>query len=156
MLFESQAHGEALTRLHLMLQNGSLGVLTGEVGAGKSTLIRHLISSLDPPRFQPVYLVQAGMRPKDFYGELLRHLGEETPYFLEKARLLFHKTFLQRSQSDSARKLIHSDTRGILRLINNLCTNALFTARQKGTEVIESELITRIIHDAARQRGLAT
>lgn len=252
MLFESQAHGEALARLHLMLQNGSLGVLTGEVGAGKSTLIRHLVSSLDPLRFQPVYLVQAGMRPKDFYGELLRHLGEETPYFLEKARLLFHKTLLQRSQqgdkflvvfldeaqdvssslllelrfalnqhmdstsllslilvgqpelrralkinkyealsqrirlqyhlagltaeettnyirhqmkgagftsplfSDSAIKLIHSDTRGILRLINNLCTNALFTARQKGTEVIESELITRIIHDSARQRGLAT
>lgn len=200
MLFESQAHGEALARLHLMLQNGSLGVLTGEVGAGKSTLIRHLVSSLDPLRFQPVYLVQAGMRPKDFYGELLRHLGEETPYFLEKARLLFHKTLLQRSQqgdkflvvfldeaqdvssslllelrfalnqhmdstslfslilvgqpelrrvagltaeetanyirhqmkgagfisplfSDSAIKLIHSDTRGILRLINNLCTN---------------------------------
>ncbi|MBS3937136.1 MAG: AAA family ATPase [Peptococcaceae bacterium] len=239
MLFELQAHSEALARLHLMLQNGSLGVLTGEVGAGKSTLIRHLVSSLDPLRFRPAYLAQAGMRPKDSCGELLRQLGEETPYFLEKARLLFHKTLLQRSQqgdkflvdfldeaqdvsssllpelrfalnqhmdstslfslilvgqpelrralkinklagltaeetanyirhqmkgagfisplfSDSAIKLIHSDTRGILRLINNLCTNALFTVRQKGTEIIESELITRIIHDSARQRGLAT
>ncbi|MBS4054083.1 MAG: hypothetical protein KGZ64_04850 [Thermaerobacter sp.] len=31
-----------------MLQSGSLGVLTGEVGAGKSTLTRHLVRSLDP------------------------------------------------------------------------------------------------------------
>jgi len=252
MLYESQAHAEALARLHLMLQHGSLGVLTGEVGAGKSTLIRHLVRSLDPMRFQTIYLVQAGMKPKDFYSELLRLLGEETPFYLEKARQLFHKTLLQRHQqgdrslvvfldeaqdvaqqlllelrfalnqqmdstslfslilvgqpelrrtlklnkhealsqrvrlqyhlaglsaedtasyirhqmkgagyatplfSESAIKLIHSDTRGIPRLINNICIHALYATKKSGSEIVEAELVTRITQDVARQRGLAT
>jgi type II secretory pathway predicted ATPase ExeA len=232
-----------------MLPNGSLGVLTGEVGAGKSTLIRHLVRLLDPMRFHPIYLVQAGMKPKDFYSELLRLLGEETPYHLEKARQLFHKTLQQRQQqgdralvvfldeaqdvapslllelrfalnqhmdstslfslvlvgqpelrrtlrlnkhealsqrvrlqyhltglsaeetasyirhqmkgagyttplfSESALKLIHSDTRGIPRLINHICAHALHATKKSGAEIVEADLIARISQDTARQRG---
>lgn len=40
--FEVGAYAEALARLQLMVSNSGLGVLTGEVGSGKSTLVRRL------------------------------------------------------------------------------------------------------------------
>jgi len=58
--------------------------------------------------------------------------------------------------SESALKLIHSDTRGIPRLINHICTHALYATKKLNAEVVEAELVTRIIQDTARQRGYAT
>ena len=58
--------------------------------------------------------------------------------------------------SESALKLIHSDTRGIPRLINHICTHALYATKKSSTEVVEAELVTRIIQDTARQRGSVT
>lgn len=75
MFFEVGAYAEALARLQLMVSNSGLGVLTGEVGSGKSTLVRRLGQTLDPVRYQVIYLSRAGMKPRDFYGELLRELG---------------------------------------------------------------------------------
>jgi type II secretory pathway predicted ATPase ExeA len=76
-LFGSSAYNEALARLKLMVEHQYFGVLTGEVGSGKSTLIRHLAQELDPMCYQIVYLSQADMKPRDFYRQLLRHPGEE-------------------------------------------------------------------------------
>ena len=41
MLFEANTHVEALARLQLVIEHQEFGVLTGEVGSGKSTLVRH-------------------------------------------------------------------------------------------------------------------
>lgn len=91
-LFHSTGHQEALARLQLMIQKRYLGVLTGEVGSGKSTLVRHLVKSLDQMRFQAVYISMADLKPRDFYGELLRQLGEVPPYSLVKAKRLWEET----------------------------------------------------------------
>jgi type II secretory pathway predicted ATPase ExeA len=37
-LYQSKGHKETLGRLYLMVESNLLGVLTGEVGSGKSTL----------------------------------------------------------------------------------------------------------------------
>lgn len=50
-LFQATAQQEALARLQLMVQRRFFGVLTGEVGSGKSTLIRYLVGSLDQMRY---------------------------------------------------------------------------------------------------------
>ena len=251
MLFHANAHAEAIARLQLMVKNRYFGVLTGDVGSGKSTLIRHLVHTLDPMRYQPVYLSRAGLSPRDFYGELLRHMGEEPLFSLTRSKRLFegvlasrvaqgdkvlvviideaqeisptmllelrfalnqqmdsvslfslilvgqpelrytlrknkyaaiaqrislqyHLTGLTADETaayirhqlkgarmsaplftDSAIRLIHSETKGIPRLINNICTHALFEAHRKGSEVIEDILILRILADAERQRGTA-
>ena len=63
MLFGSSAYMEALARMQLMVQHRYFGVLTGEVGSGKSTLVRHLVQTLDPMRYLVIYLSQAGMDP---------------------------------------------------------------------------------------------
>jgi len=66
MFFEVGAYAEALARLQLMVSNSGLGVLTGEVGSGKSTLIRRLGQTLDPVRYQVIYLSRARMKPRRF------------------------------------------------------------------------------------------
>jgi type II secretory pathway predicted ATPase ExeA len=78
--YESRSYKEALARLNLMIQNRYLGVLTGEVGGGKSTLIRRLFAGLDDMTYAPIYLCKAGLKPRDFYGAMLSHMGVEPCY----------------------------------------------------------------------------
>ncbi|MEC0229763.1 ExeA family protein [Paenibacillus alba] len=84
--YEYRGHQEAFARLKLMVEQQALGVLTGEVGSGKSTLIRRLFRSYDAMTHLPIYLSIAGLKPRDFYGELLRHVGEEPLYSVTKAK----------------------------------------------------------------------
>jgi type II secretory pathway predicted ATPase ExeA len=103
--FEYRAHQEAFTRLQLVLEHRYLGVLTGEVGSGKSTLVRRLFHSLDARQYQTVYMSIAGMKPKDFYGELLRHAGEEAPFSAAKAKRQWEEVLLSRP-SHGERQLV--------------------------------------------------
>jgi type II secretory pathway predicted ATPase ExeA len=104
-LYESQGHREALARLQLMVENRYLGLLTGEVGSGKSTLIRRLFQSLDPMRYLPIYVSMANLKPRDFYGELLRHTGEMPPFSLVKAKRLWAEV-LQARQEQAEKTLV--------------------------------------------------
>jgi type II secretory pathway predicted ATPase ExeA len=103
--FEYRVHQEAFKRLQLVLEHRYLGVLTGEVGSGKSTLVRRLFRSLDARQYQSVYMSMAGLKPKDFYGELLRHAGEEAPFSAAKAKRLWEEVLLNR-QSQGERQLV--------------------------------------------------
>lgn len=98
LLYHSKGHKEALGRLHLMVENNNLGVLTGEVGSGKSTLIRSLFQKLDAKRYFPIYMSLTGLKPRDFYGELLRHVGEEIPFSAAKAKRLWAQTLESRQE----------------------------------------------------------
>jgi type II secretory pathway predicted ATPase ExeA len=100
-LFLSTSYKEALVRLEMMVQYRYLGLLTGEVGSGKSTLIRRLFASVDPLKYQPVYLNLADMKPRDFYAELLCYAGERPLYSLTKAKRLWGEILEERvSQND--------------------------------------------------------
>lgn len=94
--YESRSHEEAFARLSHAIQERFLGVLTGEVGSGKSALLRRLVRSLDPMKTMPIYLGQAGLKPRDFYAELLQHVGEVPPYGIAKAKRLWQEVVLQR------------------------------------------------------------
>jgi type II secretory pathway predicted ATPase ExeA len=56
--------------------------------------------------------------------------------------------------ADSALQLVYKATQGIPRLINNICTHALFDAERRNSEVIEDSHIGRIMADLEKQRGL--
>ena len=56
--------------------------------------------------------------------------------------------------ADSALQLIYKATQGIPRLVNHICTHALFDAQRRCSEVIEDSHIGRILADLERQRGL--
>lgn len=106
-LFDSAGHQEAFARLKLVVQNRYLGVLSGEVGSGKSTLIRRLVHTLDPMLYQPVYLSISRLTPRDFYTEMLSRLGEVPPFLLVKAKRLWEETLEARhKQGDKTLVLI--------------------------------------------------
>jgi type II secretory pathway predicted ATPase ExeA len=54
-LFRSAAHQEAVARLSWCIDEHGLGVLTGEVGCGKTAAARAAVASLDPSRTQVIY-----------------------------------------------------------------------------------------------------
>ena len=63
-LFGSAAHKEAVARLRWLISARGLGVITGEVGSGKTAAARAAVSGLDPSRHTLIYLPnpQIGMR----------------------------------------------------------------------------------------------
>lgn len=249
--YEFQGHREAYARLNLAVEHRLLGVLTGEVGSGKSALLRRLFRSLDPMRMQPIYLSTADLKPRDFYAQLLAHVEEEAPYSVAKARRLwaevmsrreaqgerqllvvideahemsesmllelrfvmshqmdarslfpvllsgqpelrkklrlkkyeaisqrigiqYHLSGMSREETaayvkhhmeeaklerpvfaESAVQMLYAASQGIPRVVNQICSQALFDAEGKDVEVIEDMHIGRVLADMDRQRGTA-
>lgn len=248
-LYDSAGHQEALARLKYVIQNRAFGLLTGEVGSGKTTLIRRLMTSLDEMKYLPIYICQLGLKPKDFYGELLSRLGEAMPFSLSRARKLwnerlqsqgefterqwvvvideaqdmaeemvqelrfvrnqhmdatspfplilvgqpemrrnlrlkkyeaisqridmaYHLTGMTREETgqyiryqmkqtgtnlpvftDGAIQMIHTASRGIPRIVNQFCTQAIYDATTRNSEAIEEGHIQRVLTDQEWQRG---
>ena len=92
--YESQIHQKALARLQLVVSQREFGLLTGEIGSGKSTVIRRLVGQLNPLQVMPIYICLSGLKPKDFYGEVLRQLGETPPFGLMKAKRMWEEQIL--------------------------------------------------------------
>jgi type II secretory pathway predicted ATPase ExeA len=247
--YETQAHREALARLEWIMDRKALGLLTGEIGSGKSTLIRRLLTQLDEMSYVPIYICVLNLTPKEFYVEFLTRLGEIAPYSLSKARRLWNESvskqislperqwvvaideaqdlseemiqelrFVRNQQMDScslfplilvgqpeirrkvrlkkyeaifqriemsyhltgmdqqetakyirhhmkltenpiplftdgAIQLIYSASRGIPRLINQICTHALYAIAVDETEAIDDYHIQRVLGDQEKQRG---
>lgn len=74
-LFRWQALDEVLARLNFALAARGFAVLTGEVGAGKSSAIRLFLQELDPNRHPSVYIADSSLSPRAFYGRVLEHFG---------------------------------------------------------------------------------
>jgi type II secretory pathway predicted ATPase ExeA len=97
LCYAFRGHREASARLDLMIEYRTLGVLTGEVGGGKSTLIRRLFASLDAMAYLPIYLCHANLKPREFYAGLLEAVGVEPVYTVSKARKLWQEIVQSRS-----------------------------------------------------------
>lgn len=70
-VFTSRGHQELLARLRHAIETGSLAVITGQVGSGKSTAIRSAIHTLEASRYRYIYLVSSALSPAEFYRSLL-------------------------------------------------------------------------------------
>ena len=56
MLHRHHAHNEAVARITWCVAEHGLGVITGEVGAGKTVSVRTVLAGLDPSRHTIIYL----------------------------------------------------------------------------------------------------
>jgi len=56
MLHRHAAHGEAVARIGWCVAEHRIGVITGEVGAGKTVAVRAALAGLDPTRHTIIYL----------------------------------------------------------------------------------------------------
>src|SRR5687767_8028689 len=86
--FESRTHRKAMAYLGYGLAQGEgFIVVTGEIGAGKSTLVAHLMATIDRARLNAISLVSTQVEGDDMLRLAAQGLGIATRA-VEKARLL--------------------------------------------------------------------
>ncbi len=86
--FESRTHRKAMAYLGYGLAQGEgFIVVTGEIGAGKSTLVAHLMANIDRARLNAISLVSTQVEGDDMLRLAAQGLGIATRA-VEKARLL--------------------------------------------------------------------
>jgi len=86
--FESRTHRKAMAYLGYGLAQGEgFIVVTGEIGAGKSTLVAHLMATIDRARLNAISLVSTQVEGDDMLRLTAQGLGIATRA-VEKARLL--------------------------------------------------------------------
>ncbi|HEY0113700.1 MAG TPA: AAA family ATPase [Allosphingosinicella sp.] len=77
--FESRTHKKAMAYLGYGLAQGEgFIVVTGEIGAGKSTLVAHLMATIDRERLNAISLVSTQVEGDDMLRLVAQGLGMET------------------------------------------------------------------------------
>ena len=77
-LFASSARREAVARLMHLLELRGVGLLTGEVGCGKTTVCRHVTANLHPGLFRVYYVSLTTGNVLDMYKSIAWQLGLPT------------------------------------------------------------------------------
>lgn len=86
--FETATHGKAMAYLGYGLAQGEgFIVITGDVGAGKTTLVGHLVETLDTRRVRVLHIVSTAIDPDDLLRVVAGQLGVDAQG-LSKAALL--------------------------------------------------------------------
>ena len=75
MLHRHGAHAEAVARIGWCVTERALGVITGEVGAGKTVAIRAALASLDTSRHTVIYLGNPAVGGRGLYAGIVSALG---------------------------------------------------------------------------------
>ena len=75
-LFGSAAHKEAVARLRWLISARGLGVLTGEVGSGKTVALRAAADGLDASRHTLIYLPNPQVGVRGIHGAVAVALGQ--------------------------------------------------------------------------------
>mgnify|MGYP000972679701 CR=1 FL=1 len=88
-LFESSQFSEGLARLLYSCQRRTLALVTGEVGTGKSTMLRFLRHKLDPNNYFFIYIADSNLSPRNFYTLAVSMLGVEPRTQLPKLKQQF-------------------------------------------------------------------
>jgi type II secretory pathway predicted ATPase ExeA len=85
-LYARQAHAEAVARINFCIVESALGVITGDVGAGKTVSVRAAVAALDRTRHQIIYIANPAFGTRGLYVTIVRSLGAEPRYL--KAELM--------------------------------------------------------------------
>jgi type II secretory pathway predicted ATPase ExeA len=91
-LYNRPAHQEAIARINFCVVENALGVLTGDVGAGKTVSVRAAVTALDPTRHQIIYISNPAFGTRGLYVTIVRALGDQPRY--QRAELMAQATDL--------------------------------------------------------------
>jgi type II secretory pathway predicted ATPase ExeA len=80
-LFCSAAHKEAVARLRWLISARGLGVLTGEVGSGKTVALRAAVDALDASRHTLIYLANPQVGVRGIHGAVAIALGQAPRFY---------------------------------------------------------------------------
>jgi len=94
---------EGLARLHYLASHGTLALLTGCTGVGKSSLIKLLLSSLSGNRFQPAYVYLTHVGGNGLLKLIVSALGEAPRHSKDR---LFLQILEKTQQTESTTLLV--------------------------------------------------
>ncbi|MBK8078532.1 MAG: ExeA family protein [Kineosporiaceae bacterium] len=77
MLHRHTSHAEAVARISWCITQRALGVITGEVGAGKTVAVRAALACLDQARHTIIYLGNPAVGVRGIYSHIVATLGGE-------------------------------------------------------------------------------
>ena len=80
-------------RLSHGVKNRFFLVVTGDSGSGKTTVIRHFMSALDPNRTVALYVSESNLTPRNFYFDILNQLGIKPRFYRGDAKRQLVKEF---------------------------------------------------------------
>jgi type II secretory pathway predicted ATPase ExeA len=75
MLHRHSSHGEAVARITWCITERRIGVITGEVGAGKTVAIRAALAALDSTRHTIIYLPNPTIGVRGIHHQIVLSLG---------------------------------------------------------------------------------
>jgi type II secretory pathway predicted ATPase ExeA len=76
MLHRHASHNEAVARIAWCISERSIGVITGEVGAGKTVSVRAVLAGLDPSKHTIIYLPNPMIGTRGICEEILNIFGQ--------------------------------------------------------------------------------
>ena len=76
MLHRHPGHAEAVARISWCVDEAAIGVITGEVGAGKTVAVRAALADLDTSRHTVIYLGNPAIGSRGLYTTIVSHLGQ--------------------------------------------------------------------------------
>jgi type II secretory pathway predicted ATPase ExeA len=77
MLHKHSAHNEAVARISWTVSERALGVVTGEVGAGKTVAVRAALAGLDQARHKIIYLGNPAVGARGIHHAIVAALGQQ-------------------------------------------------------------------------------
>ena len=92
-LFPTTGQAELAARLTYLLRERGFGLVTGEIGSGKSTAVRAFADGLDPNRYLVLYVANPTIGISGIYRELLCALGHEAPFGKPRMVALLRSAF---------------------------------------------------------------
>jgi general secretion pathway protein A len=89
--FQSNTYQNAMGMLSFGIEKEDLLLLTGEVGIGKSVVLRSFLKQIDPRRFVPVYVRGPSLSTGELYKSILSELHIDPPYTKTQAKFMYFK-----------------------------------------------------------------
>jgi len=80
IIIETSDYKQIKHRLNFLANNKGFGVITGEPGRGKTTVIRHWAKGLNPSLFKVVYTSLSTLTLNEFYKHLTDEFGLESKF----------------------------------------------------------------------------
>ena len=165
--FESGTHRKALSYLGYGLAQGEgFVVITGEVGAGKSTLVAHLMATIDPARLTAAHVVTSALDGDEIVHVVARAFGLEVEGH-DKATALGEIEFFLHEEARAGRRclLIVDESQNLsvgaieeLRMLSNfqLGAHPLLQTLLLGQPEFRELLLDHPELEQLRQRVIAT
>jgi type II secretory pathway predicted ATPase ExeA len=104
-LFRSQPHQEARARITFLIEQAALGLITGEVGSGKTCAPRAAVAALDPSRHTIIYLANPAVGTRGIYTQIVHGLGGDPHHY--KANLIPQaQELLDRERTERSKQVV--------------------------------------------------